>query len=321
MKSADTELIEVRVTEVIDETPTVKSIRFERVDGRPLGVYRAGAHLDVVGPTAVTRQYSLCSTPDDPNSYAIAVKREPESRGGSVALHELAVGDILKIGTPRSIMVADLSATHHVLIAAGIGITPMLSIARWLDVHGYGFDLHYFARSRQEAAFLPLLEDRCPEKLHRHLGVPRTEHEPILVEALSQMPPGSHVYTCGPAPFMDMVHEVAARYVPEEHYHQESFHAGEKFGPEENDAFEVEFEGQTYVVPSDRSIVEVLQEAGVGVETSCQEGICGTCIMAVLEGVPEHRDNVLTKAEKEANEQITTCVSRSKTPKLVLDWY
>jgi ferredoxin-NADP reductase len=315
------DLIDVRVAEIIEETPTIMSIRFERVDGDPLGVYQAGAHIDVVGPTAVTRQYSLCSTPDNPDSYAIAVKREPDSRGGSVALHELQVGDVLKIGAPRSIMKVDLSAGHHLLIAAGIGITPMLSIARWLDVHGYSFDLHYFARSRGEAAFLPLLEDRCPEKLHMHLGVPRTEHGPLLLEAMSNLPENTHVYTCGPSAFMDRVHEIAVQYVPEERYHQESFHATDQPDAEANQAFEVEFEGETYPVPAARSIVEVLQEAGVEVDTSCQEGICGTCILSVLEGTPEHRDSVLTKAEKEAGEQIATCVSRSRTPKLVLDWF
>lgn len=315
------DLIDVRVAEIIDETPTVKSIRFERTDGSPLGVYQAGAHIDVVGPTAVTRQYSLCSTPDDPNSYAIAVKREADSRGGSVALHDLKVGDVLQIGPPRSIMKADLTAGHHVLIAAGIGITPMLSIARWLDVHGYSFDLHYFARSRGEAAFLPLLEERCPEKLHVHLGVARDQHRPLLIEALSDLPENTHVYTCGPGVFMDLVHEIAVHQIPEEHYHQESFHATAQPGVEANTAFEVEFEGETYPVPPERSIVEVLQEAGVEVDTSCQEGICGTCILSVLEGTPEHRDSVLTKAEKEAGEQIATCVSRSKTPKLVLDWF
>lgn len=315
------ELIDVRVAEIIDETPSVKSIRFERVDGAPLGVYQAGAHIDVVGPTAQTRQYSLCSTPDDPNSYAIAVKREENSRGGSAALHELKIGDVLQIGKPRSIMAVDLSAAHHVLVAAGIGITPMLSMARWLDVHGYDFDLHYFARSPNEAAFLPLLEERCPEKLHAHLGIPRTEHEHLLLQMLGQMPPGSHVYTCGPGPFMDMVHEVAVRFLPEEHFHQERFHATEQPGAEANTAFEVEFEGETFQIPTDRSIVQVLQDAGVEVDTSCQEGICGTCIMSVLEGTPEHRDSVLTKSEKASGDQIVTCVSRSQTAKLVLDWF
>ncbi|OYO19272.1 MULTISPECIES: PDR/VanB family oxidoreductase [Enemella] len=314
-------LIDVKVAEIIDETPTVKSIRFVRADGLPLGVYQAGAHVDVVGPTAITRQYSLCSTPDDPESYTVAVKREDKSRGGSVALHELKVGDSLQISEPRNLLAVDLSASHHVLLAAGIGITPMLSMARWLDVHGHSFDLHYFARSHEDAAFLPLLQERCPEKLHTHLGLAPEEHEPALAASLSGLPDGSHVYLCGPGVFMDLVRRVAERFVPEEHIHQESFVADEQPDASENTAFEVEFEGDTYPIPADRSIVEVLQENGVDVDTSCQEGICGTCIMSVLEGTPEHRDNVLTKSEKAANETMAVCVSRAKTPKLVLDYF
>lgn len=314
-------MLEVRVAEIIDETPTVKSIRFERVDGQPLGVYQAGAHVDVVGPTAVTRQYSLCSTPDDPDSYTVAVKREEKSRGGSAALHELQVGDVVQISQPRNLLGVHPEGRHHVLMAAGIGITPMLSMARWMDVHDHSFELHYFARSSEEAAFLPLLQERCPEKLHTHLGLPRGAHRSVLDRALTDLPADSHVYMCGPAGFMDVVREVAEQYVPAEHVHQESFEAATQPDASENTAFTVEFEGTAYEVPADRSIVDVLQEGGVDVDTSCQEGICGTCIMTVLAGVPEHRDNVLTKAEKEAGEQIAVCVSRSKTPTLTLDYF
>ncbi len=314
-------LIDVRVAEIIDETPAIKAIRLVRTDGRPLGVYQAGAHVDVVGPTAITRQYSLCSKPEDPDSYTVAVKREENSRGGSVALHALAVGDEIQISEPRNLLGIDPTAEHHVLMAAGIGITPMLSIARYLDLHGRDFDLHYFARSHEEAAFLGLLEEKCPQKLHAHLGVPRTAHEPLIRTALTGLPEGSHVYLCGPEGFMDLVGRLAAQVLPEERIHREAFTATEQPGPDGNRPFEVELEGETYGIPADRSIVEVLQEAGCDVDTSCQEGICGTCIMTVLEGTPEHRDNVLTRAEKAANETVAVCVSRARTDRLVLDYF
>lgn len=314
-------MIDVRVAEIVDETPTVKSFRFERVDGQPLGIYQAGAHVDVVGPTAITRQYSLCSTPDDPNSYTVAVKREEKGRGGSSALHDLQVGDVLQISEPRNVLGVDLSASHHVLMAAGIGITPMLSMARWLHVHGHSFELHYYARSSEDAAFLPLLTERCPDQLHTHLGIRPEQHEPRLRAALQAMPDGSHVYLCGPTPFMDTVTKVAEEFLPEEKIHQESFTPVDQPDASDNTAFDVEFEDESYHIPADRSIVEVLQENGIEVDTSCQEGICGTCILSVLEGTPEHRDSVLTKSEKAANETIAVCVSRSRTPKLVLDWY
>jgi len=314
-------LIDVRVIDIIDETPTIKSFRLVRTDGRPLGVYQAGAYVDVVGPTAITRQYSLCSTPEDPDAFVVAVKREEHSRGGSAALHDLAVGDVIRISEPRNLLGIDADATHHVLMAAGIGITPMLSMARYLDLHGQDFDLHYFARSAEEAAFLGLLEEKCPQKLHAHLGVPRTEHGPIIRAALAELPEGSHVYMCGPEGFMDAVTGIALATLPEDRIHREAFTAAERPTIEGNRPFEVELAGETYAIPADRSIVEVLQEAGCDVDTSCQEGICGTCIMSVLAGTPEHRDNVLTKAEKASNETLAVCVSRALTDRLVLDYY
>ncbi|MPM57183.1 Phthalate dioxygenase reductase [bioreactor metagenome] len=228
---------------------------------------------------------------------------------------------MISISEPRNLLGIDTDAAHHILMAAGIGITPMLSIARYLDLHGRDFTLHYFARSHEEAAFIGLLEEKCPQKLHTHLGIPRAEHEPIIRAALADAPTGSHVYLCGPEGFMDTVAGIAAETFPDDRIHQEAFTAAEQPGPEGNRPFEVELEGEVYPIPADRSIVEVLQEAGCGVDTSCQEGICGTCIMTVLEGTPEHRDNVLTKTEKAAGETIAVCVSRALTDRLVLDYY
>lgn len=314
-------LIDVRVTDVVEETPTIKSFTLQRVDGQPLGAYQAGAHIDVVGPTAITRQYSLLSTPDNGDSYTVAVKRESGSRGGSEALHMLKVGDVLQISAPRNLMGMDSGAKHHVLVAAGIGITPMLSLARWMHVHGHSFELHYFARSREEAAFLPLLEERCPEQLHTHLGVPVEDVEAELRTAFTDLVAGSHIYTCGPTPFMEAVRLVGGEVIDDAYIHQESFEAAPQPDASENTAFEVEFEGEVYEVPADRSIVSVLRENGVDVDTSCEEGICGTCIMTVLAGEPDHRDNVLTNAEREANDQMAVCVSRCKGDRLVLDYF
>lgn len=314
-------LIDVRVAEIIAESATVKSFRLVRADGEPLGVYQAGAHVDVVGPTAITRQYSLCSKPEDPDSYVFAVKREDNSRGGSQALHSLQVGDVIQISEPRNLLKIAEGASHHVLIAAGIGITPMLSMARYLDLHGHDFDLHYFARSTEEAVFLGLLEEKCPQKLHTHLGIPLDAHEGLFREALSDLPDDSHLYMCGPAPFMDLVTDVALEVLPEEHVHKENFSPAQVESTGQDTAFDVELEGETYHIPADRTIVAVLHDAGVEIDTSCQEGICGTCIMEVDEGEVDHRDSVLTKGEKESGELITVCVSRCKSPLLRLDYY
>ncbi|WP_227997071.1 PDR/VanB family oxidoreductase [Nocardia australiensis] len=314
-------LIDVVVSKIVQETATVKSLYLSMPDGTSVGQYSPGAHIDVIGPTSLTRQYSLFSRPDGRESFAVAIKREENSRGGSAALHELRVGDSLKISAPRNLLQIAPEASHHILVAAGIGITPMLSMARYMDVHAISFELHYFARTEQDAAFLPLLEARCSDKLRAHLGVLRDQQTSVLEAALEVAAAGTHVYICGPAGFMTKMVTFAEGYIPSAAIHIENFHAAEQPGTASNSAFEVELDGETYHVPADRSIVEVLEENGCDVDTSCQEGICGTCIMQVLDGDPDHRDNVLSKAERESGELITVCVSRAKGSRIVLDYY
>lgn len=314
-------LIDVVVSKIVQETPTIRSFYLTKPDGTPIGHYTPGAHIDVVGPTAITRQYSLCGRPDADDAYLFAVKREDSSRGGSAALHDLKVGDKLKISEPRNLLQMDPDATHHVLVAAGIGITPMLSLARYMDVRDISFELHYFARSEEEAAFLPILQDRAPNKLHAHLGVSRDRQPQILRDSLESAPVGSHLYVCGPEGFMDSAVGLAGEYLSDDAIHFEQFHANTEFDEAENNEFDVELEGETYHIPADRSIVDVLQENGCDIDTSCEEGICGTCIMEVLEGSPEHRDSVLTTSEKESGELIAVCVSRTKNRLLKLDYY
>lgn len=311
---------EVIVSDIVHETPTIVSIYLSLPDGTPIGHYTPGAHIDVEGPTAITRQYSLCGRPDGDDAYMLAVKREDSSRGGSEALHTLQVGDRLKISEPRNLINIAEDATHHILIAGGIGITPMHSMARYMDVRDISFELHYFASSEEEAAFLPILREKVPDKLHAHLGISREQQSNVLEELVRNAPEGSHVYLCGPQGFMEKVTDIVSTRFAEEEIHFENFHAAE-IDETDNTAFVVELEGEEYDVPADRSIVEVLNENGAGIDTSCEEGICGTCIMSVLAGTPDHRDNVLTKAEREANETMAVCVSRTRDPKLVLDYY
>ncbi|MCS5480907.1 PDR/VanB family oxidoreductase [Corynebacterium sp. YIM 101645] len=311
---------EVTVTDIVYETPSIVSIYLALPDGTPIGHYVPGAHIDVEGPTAITRQYSLCGRPDGDDAYVVAVKREEASRGGSEALHTLKVGDTLKISEPRNLIGIEEEASHHILIAGGIGITPMHSMARYMDVRGISFELHYFASSEEEAAFLPILREKCPEKLHTHLGISREEQTAVLQEVVKNAPEGSHAYLCGPEGFMEKVTTILSTRFTDEEIHFENFHAAE-IDESGNTAFVVELEGEEYDIPADRSIVEVLNENGAEIDTSCEEGICGTCIMSVLQGTPEHRDNVLTKGEREANETMAVCVSRTRDPKLVLDYF
>ncbi|WP_285320870.1 PDR/VanB family oxidoreductase [Pseudarthrobacter sp. lyk4-40-TYG-27] len=316
-------MFKVRVAEVLEETSNIKSFRLKRADGAPFDPYPAGAHIDIVGPTDVVRQYSLCSPPYELDDYVIAVKLEPASRGGSQALHEVAVGQELEISAPRNLMAVAEGADRHILVAAGIGVTPMISMAYHLHRANQEFELHYFARSRDEAAFVDLLETKSGfgERVKFHFGLQRDDQPTVLAAAFAALTHRSHVYTCGPEGFMDRVKDTAASVIPEENVHIEHFQAGEPVDTSADTPFEIEFEDEIYEVPVGRSIVQVLEENGVEVDTTCQEGICGTCIMGVLKGEPDHRDQCMSASEKKANDQIAACVSRSKSPRLVLEMF
>ncbi|WP_217552413.1 PDR/VanB family oxidoreductase [Streptomyces sp. GbtcB6] len=310
----------VTVTDTHHETDAVKVLRLVRSDGVPLAPYPSGAHVDVTGPTGITRPYSLCGPPDDPGAYTIAVKREENSRGGSHALYDKTEpGTELTVGAPRQLFGLAPDAAEHHLVAAGIGITPLLAMAYELHGGGAEFTLHYVARSRAEAAFAALLEESAfAGRVVRHFGLGRQSAGAALAAQLTGLPADAHVYTCGPQDFMTYVREVAARSVPEERIHSELFQAGEP--SDAGGAFEVELDtGEIYTVPPGRSIAEVLEDNGVPLETSCREGICGTCVLRVVEGEPDHRDHCLTAKEKAAGDQIAACVSRAKSARLVVE--
>jgi ferredoxin-NADP reductase len=314
------------VEKIVDETAEVRSFRLVRADGARLEAYEPGAHVDVTAPGGVTRQYSLCGAPGDDRAYTIAVKKEPQSRGGSRALHEaVKVGSELEVGTARNLFALDPAATEHVLFAAGIGITPLLAMAYRLVERGHAFTLHYFVRSPEYAAFADLLA--APPFAHHvrfHYGVARADMPRYIDACMNAASPQAHVYTCGPAPFMDAVVACAVRSRGEEAVHLEHFQAA---APAVNAsatgdaAFEVAIasSGQVLPVPAGSTIVDVLAGAGIVIDTSCREGICGTCVVPLLGGTPDHRDNCLSKKEKAANDQICLCVSRACSPRLVLD--
>ena len=315
----------VKVEEIVEETPAIRSLRLVRLDGNPFtpGVYKAGAHVDVTGPTGIVRQYSLASPPGDSSSLLIAVKREPESRGGSVALHQLTVGDHLKISKPRNLLQVADDADRHLLVAGGIGVTPLLSMAYELYSSGAEFELHYFVRSRSEAAFVDLLENRVEflQRVYWHFGVLPDDLPGALVGLAGGLTTASHVYTCGPAPFMDQVAEALAPVVGEGHVHVEHFVPVE-VDTSGDTAFTVELDtGEVFDVPADRSILSVLEENGIEVFKSCEEGICGSCVSGVLEGTPDHRDNCLSAADKAAGKEMALCVSRARSERLVIELY
>lgn len=315
--------IEVRVSEVTEETSGIRALRLVRADGAAFPRYRAGAHIDVTGPTGVQRQYSLCGPPDDPTSLLIAVKREPHSRGGSAALHTVREGDRLEIGEPRNLLSLMDGADRHILVAGGIGITPLLSMAHELHRAGAEFELHYFARAREEAAFVDLLENRIefPGRVHLHFGVARSERPALLARVASGLTAGSHVYTCGPQGFMDHVTAAVTPAVGADRVHIEHFEAADvDTGGDTEFAVELDT-GEVFEIPAGRSILAVLEEGGVDVFKSCEEGICGSCVSGVLEGTPDHRDNCLSAADKASGNRMALCVSRARSEKLVIELY
>jgi vanillate O-demethylase ferredoxin subunit len=315
-------MMKVRIERIVDEALDIRSFRLVRSDGQPLDSYEPGAHVDLTGPTGVTRQYSLCSPPEDRRAYLVAVKKEAQSRGGSLALHEqVEEGMELEMGAPRNLFRLDPTATEHVLFAAGIGVTPLLSMAYRLAESGQPYRLHYFARSPEYAAFSTLLASTFAANVQFHYGVEPTDMDAALTDSLSQAGSTAHVYTCGPAPFMNKVVEVAARSRCDDFIHLEHFQADPAANAGPSGSFEVELASSGVVlhVPADSSLVDVLQAHGCDIDTECREGICGTCIVEVLDGVPEHRDNCLSNKEKAGNKQICACVSRALSARLVLD--
>ncbi|OLL31968.1 oxidoreductase [Burkholderia sp. SRS-W-2-2016] len=316
--------LKVRVDALCEEAHGVRSFSISRLDGQPFERYEPGAHIDVTSPSGVTRQYSLCGDPECVESQIFAVKKEEQSRGGSRSLHDdVSVGTELSVGAPRNLFRLEEAASEHILIGAGIGITPLLSMAYRLAARGARFTLHYFARSEAHAAFMSLLtREPFAQHVKLHFGVEPEDLQPALDACLHDAGNGAHVYTCGPGPFMGRVVEAGQKHLPADAIHLERFKAEPVPETETSlDSFDVQLasSGQTVRVDAKTSIVEALASIGIEVDTSCGEGVCGTCMVDVVSGEPEHRDHCLSKAERASNSVICCCISRSRSPVLVLD--
>ncbi|GAA4554477.1 PDR/VanB family oxidoreductase [Pseudonocardia xishanensis] len=293
-------------------------------DGSPLPRWDPGAHVDLVLAPTIIRQYSLCGDPGDRASWRIAVLREPESRGGSRLVHDsLIAGSTVRVRGPRNNFPL-VDADRYLFIAGGIGITPIRTMIAAAEAAGREWTLLYGGRTRGAMAFLNDFDDRAPTWASSASGrvvvTPQDEAGLLDLDAhLGAPDPGAVVYCCGPEGLLDAVESKCATWPPG------SLHV-ERFRPR-GDAqssasrFQVELRrsARTITVERDRSILQTLENAGVDVLTSCEEGTCGTCMVPVLDGIPDHRDSVLTGAERASGEQILVCVSRSHSPTLVLD--
>lgn len=316
-------MLNVIVTGKTCEAEGICSFELSATDGTVLPPFEAGAHIDVHLADGLVRQYSLCNDPRERQRYLISVLKDPQSRGGSQAMHEqILTGQILTISAPRNLFALEPTASRHLLFAGGIGITPMLAMVYALAPQEVPFELHYCFRSSERAAFLPLLAQApFAERviLHDDSG---TQAQKLDAAALLASPDaGSHLYVCGPGGFMSHVIETAKHAGWPAHRVHREFFAAAPINHSADSAFEVELarSGQIFQIPADRSVFEVLDEAGVAIDSSCEQGICGSCVTRVLSGIPEHRDQFLSAAEQAANDQFTPCCSRARTPRLVLD--
>lgn len=285
-------------------------------NGATLPPWSPGAHVDFEVQAGVVRQYSLCGNPTDPTRWRFAVLREQEGRGGSAHLHAHAwPGSVLQVGAPRNNF-ALVEAAHYLLLAGGIGITPLLPMARELHARGASWRLVYGGRNRSRMAFLDELDgypgvDIVPQDERGPLPVPQLLAEPAVSTA---------VYCCGPEGLLRAV-EAACTGWPEDALHVERFRASPELAAGTNEPFEIQLTstGQVLTVAAGQSILDVLQDAGMDVPSSCREGTCASCETGVVDGAIEHRDAVLTDAERRRGDTMMLCVSRARSGRLVLD--
>jgi len=314
MKSTQT-LYEATVVAMRDLTPTVREFEIQPAAGSA-ATWQAGAHLQMevmVNGRAQIRSYSLVGLPDG-QRYRIAVKRMDDGRGGSQAMWRLAVGDTLAVSEPQNHFPLDLSAPHYLLVAGGIGITPLVMMAQQLKAHaarsGATLRMLYGARTQEELALLPLLRETLGEALQTFVGE-RQESMDLAAE-IAALPAGAQLYTCGPVPLLEALKAAwagAGRSAADLRF--ETFGSSGRFAAQ---AFRVRVPRHDVdiMVPPDTTLLDALEQAGVEAIADCRRGECGLCAMDVLalEGEADHRDVFLSPHEKQENRRICACVSR-----------
>ena len=315
-------LIQVQVRRKSVVAQDIASFELIRTDGATLPSFTAGAHIDVHTPAGIIRQYSLINHEKSSDFYQIAVLLDPNSRGGSRSMHaDVQEGQTLFISEPRNHFPLR-SAERTVLIAGGIGITPLLCMAYQLASIGANFALHYCTRSLNRTAFREdIASASWSKQVFLHLDDGPAEQRLNLATAIGTSSVGTQIYICGPSGFIDWVMKAAdAQGFPREHIHVEHFSAAPQATPQ-NRAFTVRIAstGQDIVVSPDQTVVEALGIHGIDVITSCEQGVCGTCTTRVLEGICDHRDLLLSEEEKARHDQFMPCCSRATSDRLILD--
>ncbi len=314
--------LSLKVERIRQETERIKSFRLRAADGGLLPKFQAGAHLRVKvglpGGDTADRHYSLLSNPNDLQAYEIGVLLEPEGRGGSRYLHErIQVGDIIDSSLPINEFPLANDAAHSILIAGGIGITPILSMMHQLASEQKSLEIHYTARTEADLAFRETIERIAGERAHFYSSNAAGGRRPSLERILAKPQPGAHVYGCGPRRMISALRDIAsATGWPPAQIHFESFGAKVDATDTPFDVY-LDKSRKKFAVPAEKTVLDVLLEAGVKVPYQCRRGECGLCVARVLGGEPEHRDVYLGPEERTGS--MCLCVSRARGGSLILD--
>lgn len=318
MNEPDNKLL-VRLEAIRYAALSIHLFEFRRPDGQALPAFGPGAHIDVHLGNRMVRQYSLAGSPNDRSNYTIGVKRETRGRGGSAWMFdELRVGDLVEISAPRNHFALHDGAAPAVLIAGGIGITPIRCMVGALAAAGRDWQLFYSVRKRAEAAFRREFEELPGGRFHLHVDDDEQGRFMDIAAIVNSAPASAHLYCCGPAPMLDAFERLCSGRAAEQ-VHLERFSAAVE--PLKAGGFTVELarSKRSITVSPGQSIADALLDAGVKVSVSCEQGVCGTCETRVLSGIPEHRDSLLSAQEKAANDVMMICCSGSLSQTLVLD--
>jgi phthalate 4,5-dioxygenase reductase component len=319
-RAADKDILRLRVTRSEPAAEGIRLFEFRDASGFELPLFTPGSHIAVRVPNGSLRNYSLCCDPADRSRYVVAVKREEGGRGGSISLiDEVKAGDIIEVSLPRNLFELKAAAQSYVFIAGGIGVTPILSMIYWVRANcDKPFKLYYLTRNAGLAAFLRELSApslRSNVTIHHDQGDPEKAFDLWpLFETVSK----AHIYCCGPRPLIEAVRDMTGHW-PLSQVHFEDF-GSDLVRPRADDKpFKVRLARSNgeFEIPVGTSILEVMRAHGLGVPSSCESGTCGTCRTRLISGEVDHRDMVLTPAERASN--IMVCVSRAKSDELVID--
>jgi vanillate O-demethylase ferredoxin subunit len=324
--AVEKKLLNLRVRSITYEAEGINSYELVDPAGGELPSFSAGSHIDVHTPGNLVRQYSLCNAPSERHRYVIGVLCDENGTGGSKSMHQnVRAGSLITVSAPRNNFPLSENAKRSLLVAGGIGVTPIMAMMERLDAAGTDFVLHFCTRTPQHMPFGDRLKRLIRDGravCHHDGGEPSRGLD--IFALLKNYEPGTHLYYCGPQGMM-LAAKAASAHWPSGTVHCEYFTpppqpkpaTADELGGTDEFRVKLASSGNIFVVPRNKSIVEVLRENGVDVETSCESGACGTCRTRYVEGEPEHNDFVLSDAEQE--QFVMICCARSKAPMLILD--